>query len=269
AGAGGGGGPAGPRSARKALRVAARRRRRFERLEARRFTERSRRRRLTWLVSLSSVALLGVIVLVTAYSPVFAVRAISIEGTSRIDGAQVQQALADQVGRPLALVDFGRMQSELAAFPLIQSYSTESSLPNTLIVRIVERQPVGAITAAAGGFDLVDPAGVTVSHSDARPAGFPVIDLAASALGSPGFLGATAVLRAMPADLLAKIDTISAATPDSVTFTLAGGGQKVVWGSDADSALKARVLDKLIGTQDADASLTYDVSSPESPVVFR
>lgn len=252
--------------ARKNLHVAERRRRRYERLEARRFTERSRRRRLTWLVSLGSVALLVVVVLFTAYSPVFAVRAISVEGTSRIDAAQVQSALQDQVGRPLALVDYARMTSQLAQFPLIQSYSTESSLPNTLVVRIVERQPVGAVAAAAG-FDLVDPAGITVSHSDARPDGFPVIDLAGTAIGSPGFLGVTSVLRSMPADLLAKVDTVSAATLDSVTFTLLGAGQKVVWGSASNLALKARVLDKLIATQDADASLTYDVSSPESPVV--
>ncbi|RFA21352.1 hypothetical protein B7R25_06845 [Subtercola boreus] len=248
--------------------MAARRRQRFERLESRRFTEQSRRRRLTWIVSLGAVALLVVVVLVTAYSPVFAVRAISVEGTSRIDSAQVQSALSDQVGRPLALVDYGRMESELSGFPLIQSYSTESSLPNTLVVRIVERQPVGAVAAASGaGFDLVDPAGVVVSHSDARPDGFPVIDLSGTAIGSPGFLGATAVLRALPAALLANVDTISAATPDSVTFTVAGGGQKVMWGSSANSALKALVLDKLIATQNADATLTYDVSSPESPVV--
>ncbi|MDF2442451.1 MAG: cell division protein FtsQ [Subtercola sp.] len=260
------GGGAGTRSARSALRAAARRRR-VEQQEARRFTERSRRRRLTWIVSLGAIAALVLVVLFTAYSPVFAVRAITVQGTSRIDAGQVQAALADQVGKPLALVDFGRMESELAGFPLIQSYSTESSLPNTLIVRIVERQPVAQITAAAGGFDLVDPAGVVVSHSDARQDGFPVIDTAASAVGSPGFLGATAVLRAMPADLLAKVDTITAATPDSVSFTLSGADQKVVWGSDANSALKAKVLDKLIGTQNADDSLTYDVSSPESPVV--
>ncbi|TQL53832.1 cell division protein FtsQ [Subtercola boreus] len=249
------------------LRTAERRRRRVERLEARRFTERSRRRRVTWLVSLGAVAALVLVVLFTAYSPVFAVRSITVQGTSRLDAAQLQAALADQVGRPLALVDFGRMESELAAFPLIQSYSTESSLPNTLIVRIVERQPVGSVAVPAGGFDLVDPAGVVMSHSDARPDGFPVIDVTASAVGSPGFLGAAAVLRSMPADLLAKVDTISAATPDSVMFTLGGGGQKVVWGSEANSSLKALVLDKLIGTQNAEKSITYDVSSPESPVV--
>ncbi|WP_323511291.1 FtsQ-type POTRA domain-containing protein [Subtercola sp. RTI3] len=254
--------------ARKNVRVAERRRRRYERAESRRFTERSRRRRLTWLISLGTLVGLIVVVVVTAYSPLFAVRSVSITGTSRIDAAQVEAALSGQVGRPLALVDYGSIQSQLAAFPLIQSYSTESQLPNTLVIRVVERQPVGSIVSASGaGFDLVDPAGVVVEHSDARPAGFALIDLAGTPVGSPGFLAATTVLRTLPADLLANVDSISAATPDSVTMVLGGVGQKVIWGSSANSALKARVLDKLITTQSANEKLTYDVSSPESPVV--
>ena len=252
--------------ARKNVRIAERKRRRYERSEARRFTERSRRRRLTWIIS--GAVLVGLILLVvfTAYSPLFAVRSVDVEGTSRIDASQVQSALADQLGKPLALVDYSAIKNDLGTFTLIQSYSTESQLPNTLVIRIVERQPVGAV-ANGTGFDLVDPAGVVISHSDQRPDGYPTIDTSAAAVGSPGFLAATAVLRALPAELLAKVDSVSAATPDSVTLVLTGGRQKVVWGSVDNSALKALVLDKLIGTQNADDALTYDVSSPDNPVV--
>ncbi|MCU1477388.1 MAG: cell division protein FtsQ [Subtercola sp.] len=252
--------------ARKNVRVAERKRRRYERSEARRFTERSRRRRLTWIISAAVLVGLVLVVVFTAYSPLFAVRSVDIEGTSRIDASQVQSALADQLGKPLALVDYGAIKNDLATFTLIQSYSTESQLPNTLVIRIVERQPVGAV-ASGTGFDLVDPAGVVVAHSDQRPDGFPTIDLAGGPVGSPGFLGATAVLAALPADLLAKVDSVSAATPDSVTLVLTGSGQKVVWGSVDNSALKAEVLDKLIGTQSPNDAVTYDVSSPDTPIV--
>ncbi len=248
------------------MRVAERKRRRYERSEARRFTERSRRRRLTWIISAAVLVGLVLVVVFTAYSPLFAVRTVDVEGTSRIDATQVQSALAGQLGKPLALVDYGAIKGDLSTFTLIQSYSTESQLPNTLVIRIVERQPVGAV-ASGTGFDLVDPAGVVVSHSDQRPAGYPTIDTSAAPVGSPGFLGATAVLRALPAELLAKVDSVSAATPDSVTLVLTGAGQKVVWGSVDNSALKAIVLDKLIGTQSPDDHLTYDVSSPDNPVV--
>ncbi|MCU1482626.1 MAG: hypothetical protein JWQ19_3412 [Subtercola sp.] len=246
------------------MRAAERERRRYERAEARRFTERTRRRRLFWLVSAGIVVALVLLVVFTAYSPLFAVRTVDIEGTSRIDAAQVESALSDQVGKPLALVDYGAINRDLAAFTLIQSYATESELPNTLVIRIVERQPVGSVTGGTG-FDLVDAAGVVIEHSDQRPANYPQIDTSVAAVGSPGFLAATAVLRALPADLLAKVGTVSAATPDSVTLVLTDAGQKVIWGSVDDSALKAVVLDKLIAAQGDNS--TYDVSSPDTPIV--
>ncbi|WP_443069976.1 FtsQ-type POTRA domain-containing protein [Subtercola sp. YIM 133946] len=250
------------------MRTAERKRRRYERSEARRFTERARRRRIAWLVSAGILVALVLVVVFTAYSPLFAVRTVDIEGTSRIDASQVESALSDQLGKPLALVDYGAINRDLAGFTLIQSYATESQLPNTLVVRIVERQPVGSVASASGaGFDLVDPAGVVISHSDTRPDGYPLIDLAGGPVGSAGFAAAASVLRVLPPELLAKVDSVSAATPDSVTLVLGGVGQKVVWGSVDDSALKAKVLDKLIGTQDQDAQLTYDVSSPETPIV--
>ncbi|GAA0994570.1 FtsQ-type POTRA domain-containing protein [Subtercola frigoramans] len=252
--------------AEKDMRAAERQRRHYERSEARRFTERSRRRRLGWLVSLGVVVALVLVVVFTAYSPMFAVRAVAIEGTSRVDAAAVRTALSAQLGKPLALIDYGAIESDLSAFPLIQSYSTESQLPDTLVVHIIERSPVGQL-ASGTGFDLVDPAGVTVQHTEQQTAGFPVIDLAGGQLGGPGFLASTTVLRTLPADLLAKVGSVSAATPDSVTLVLNGGAQKVIWGSAESSSLKALVLDKLIGTQNPDSRLTYDVSSPESPVV--
>ncbi|UFS60471.1 FtsQ-type POTRA domain-containing protein [Subtercola endophyticus] len=250
--------------ARKNVRATERERRRYERAEARRFTERSRRRRLFWLVSAGIVVALVLLVVFTAYSPLFAVRTVDIEGTSRIDAAQVEFALSDQVGKPLALVDYGAINRDLATFTLIQSYAIESELPNTLVIRIVERQPVGSVPSGTG-FDLVDAAGVVIEHSDQRPTGYPQIDTTVAAVGSPGFLAATAVLRALPADLLAKVGTVSAATPDSVTLVLTDAGQKVIWGSVDNSALKAVVLDKLIAAQGDNS--TYDVSSPDTPIV--
>src|SRR5207244_6325854 len=65
---------------------------------------------------------------------------------SRIKAAAVSAALKDQLGRPLPLVDFNAIRADLAAFPLIRSFSTESHPPSTLVVRIVERVPVGVIT---------------------------------------------------------------------------------------------------------------------------
>ncbi|MFI5061244.1 MAG: FtsQ-type POTRA domain-containing protein, partial [Actinomycetales bacterium] len=119
----------------RAVREARRERARVERGEVRRFTKRSRRRRMMWLSGLGVLILLVAGVALTAFSPLLALRTVDVEGTSRIDASAVKKALADQLGRPLPLVDQGAIRSDLAAFPLIRSFSVESHPPNTIVVR--------------------------------------------------------------------------------------------------------------------------------------
>ncbi len=252
--------------ARRQLKQATRSRQRYERDESRRFTQRSRRRRLAWLISGGAVAGLVLVVLLAAYSPLLAVRGVAIEGTSRVDVTAVTNALDDQVGRPLALVDYGAIERDLAQFPMIESYSVEARPPDILAIRVVERRPVAQVQTATG-FDLLDAAGVTVQQSVERIAGFPVIDLTGTQIGSPGFEAAAAVLTSLPDALLSQVDRISGTTPDSVTLVFGGAGQRVVWGSAEDSELKAVILQRLIATQDPAAAVEYDVSSPQNPVV--
>jgi cell division protein FtsQ len=257
-----------PPSARAQLRDARRKRKRFERGEVRRFTKRSRQRRLAWL---SGLAVLGALVLgvaLTAFSPLMALHTIQVQGTQRISASALQTALAGQLGRPLPLVDFGAIKRDLAAFPLIRSYTTESHPPGTLIVRIVERKPV-AVTQVGSKFLLVDPAGVTISSSAQRPAGYPIVKpagAAGSAAWRSGFTAAVAVLQVLPADLLSKVDVVTAATTDDVTFTLAGGGPTVVWGSPDQSDLKAVDLARIMAAPGLGRITVYDVSSPHTVV---
>jgi cell division protein FtsQ len=116
-------------------------------------------------------------------------------------------------------------------------------------------------------FAVVDPAGIVVESVSERPAGLPLIKAGEASIGNKGFNAAVEVLLALPADLLARVDTIEATTKDDVVFTLAGGLQSVRWGSADKTPLKARVLATLVPTQNQAARLLYDVSAPEAPVV--
>jgi cell division protein FtsQ len=254
------------REARRDLRRAGRKRRRFEKGEIKRFTRRARNRRVVWFtVGGIAIALVGVL-LVAVYSPLLALRTVSVDGTSRVDAAAVVDALDGQVGTPLALVDYDSITRELADFPLIRSYVTEVVPPDTLLVHIIERSPVVAVVDGAE-FDLLDPAGIVVQSSDTRPEGFPLIDIGGADVESTAYSSVVEVLLSLPAPLLAEVDTISASTKDDVGFVLRGVGQSVVWGSSDDSALKARTLAAMVANQDADARVEYDVSAPGSVVV--
>jgi cell division protein FtsQ len=253
-------------AARAEARKAARARKRYERGEVRRFTRRSRNRRAAWLTVLGVFALLFGLVAVAVYSPALALKTVRVEGASTVSAAEVKNAVKGQLGTPLALLDLQRIKTELAKFPLIRSYVTEAVPPNTLIIHIVERSPIGALSDASG-FVVVDPAGVTISRSEERPEGLPIIDTGSADTRSVAFRSAVSVLLALPSSVLSTVDTVTATTNDDVTLVLSGVGQKVVWGSADRSAMKARVLADLIAHEDPGAAVEFDVSAPNNAVV--
>jgi cell division protein FtsQ len=253
-------------TARAELKRAARDRRRYERTEVRRFTRRTRTRRAVWLAVLAVMVTLVALVGVAVYSPILSLKTIKIEGASRVSSGAIRTAVDSQLGTPLALINFGQITNELAKFPLVRSYVTETVPPDTLVIHIVERVPIGVI-ATPSGFTVVDAAGVTISTSDTRPPELPLIDVGTSATKGSAFKAAVQVLLALPASVLSKVDQVAAHTIDDVTLVLTGVGQKVVWGSPASSGEKAKVLTDLIAHQSPGVVVEYDVSAPSNAVV--
>jgi cell division protein FtsQ len=246
------------------LRKAARARRHFEHAEVRRFTRRTRRRRATWVTVMAIVGALAVVLAVAVYSPILALREITIDGTSRIDQADLQEAVGDQLGTPLALINFSDIRSELSAFPLIRSYVTETVPPNTLRIHIVEREPIGVVSRG-NNFDQVDPAGVVVASSSDRPE-LPLITMGDGGVDSRAFTSAVEVLLAMPDTVRSQVDTITANTADDVGITLRGTSPRVIWGSADNSEEKATVLTLMLGRPECGAQPVIDVSAPMAPI---
>lgn len=245
--------------------AAARARRKALRSEVRRFTVRQRHRRMAWLGVVGALVVLVLGTLGVAYSPLFAVEKVRVVGTSRLDAADVEKALAGQRGTPLPLVDQSKVKAALVAFPLVESYSLEARPPHELVVRIVERTPIGAIRSAAG-YTLVDAAGVALSTTATAPKGYPLLTIAGGA-GSESFLAAGTVYRSLPDDLRAMVTAITASTPNDVILVLGETGTKVRWGTSDDSAIKAVVLAKAMEKQPPRKVRIYDVSSPGALVI--
>ena len=241
---------------------AARARRKALRAEIRRFTQRSRRRRIVWLSSIGAVVLLIGGSVAAAYSPLFAVEKITVAGATTLDPAVIEAALADQLGTPLALVDTSEVKAALLAFPLIETYALEARPPHDLTVRILERTPIGVIRSDAG-YTLVDAAGVALATTSDQPAGQPLVDVEGG-VDSPAFESAGLVVRALPSDVRATLTGVTATTADDVTLTLSTG-LTVVWGSADESALKAITLSKAMGVNPGATSI--DVTSPKVAVI--
>ena len=205
------------------------------------------------------VALLAILA-VAIFSPLLALRTIRIEGTSKVSSTAVQSAVSGQLGTPLALIDQGKLRSELATFKLIRSYSTSIVPPHTLVIHVVEREAIGAVKHGKM-FDQVDAAGVVLARS-ATSAGLPVIDVRGAKPGSAAFQSVVRVLLAMPTSVSKLIQTVSASTMDDVSLTLAGTTNLVVWGSADQSDLKALDLSRLLAQPTCKAQAVIDVSAP-------
>ncbi|UOE44873.1 FtsQ-type POTRA domain-containing protein [Agromyces larvae] len=253
--------PADGRAARRAVAKAARERRRYEKQEIRRFTQRTRRRRIAWLVAVGSVLLVVGGAVAAAYSPIMALREVRVEGLVRTSEADVVAAFDDQIGTPLALIGSDDVQAALRGFPLIETYAAETVPPGTLVLRVVERTPVGVVQTS-NDLALVDGAGVVIDHLAERPEGQPLIE--AGAVTSEGFRAAAAVIRSLPPQVRPQVVRATAETVDDVRLELASG-VSVVWGSAEQSTTKADVLAALM-VSSPDAS-RYDVSAPMNPVV--
>lgn len=249
----------------KSTRQAARARKRAERAEYRRFTASTRQRRLTWTAGVGSVLALAIVVVIVTTSPLMSLRTIRVEGVSRLSASEVIEQLQPLAGLPLARVSAADVARELSDVALIQSVDTRVELPDTLAVSIVERTPLGAV-GTAGNFKVVDQAAVELWTDTVRPTELPLIGVAADA-EDRGFQAIVEALAVIPADVLRRIDRITATSADTVAFSLRDSDHQVLWGSSEFSAQKARALPAALQAAGAAGSKLIDLSTPETVVI--
>jgi cell division protein FtsQ len=164
------------------------------------------------------------------------------------------------------MVSPAEISKALTAFALIESFSVVSLPPHTLKIQISERQPIGVILLGGTNY-LYDPAGVRIGIASGGER-LPKISISGDPEDSKEFDAAIEVLMALPASLLERVSEINAKSKDDVTLRLRGySGQRIIWGDGSDSVLKSKVLDALVANQKETDRVTFDVSSPNAPVV--
>ncbi len=250
----------------KTVRDAVQQRKKAERREMKRFTSAARRRRQVAAVVASAVAALILFVAVGAFTPLMGLQTIQIVGATRLDTAAAVSALEAQKNVPLPVVDKSTVEATLKNFSIVQSYSVELVPPHTMLIRVVERVPILAVQTP-DGFDLVDPVGVVVEHSAGRPEGFPLSVNVPLDPASPVFSAVSEAVRALPADVAAQVDTVTASTQNDVAFQLRSSGVQVVWGSAKDSARKGVVLKSALAGLAGRPVTSINVASPDN-IVF-
>lgn len=225
-----------------------------------------RAKRLVASLSMGSIAILLLIVGVATFSPALAIKEIYVTGTDRIKPELISKALQSHIGTPLPLLDEQEVAKSLGSFALIESFSAIALPPNGLEVKISERQAI-CIVNVKGERWLFDPAGVRVAPATGESA-LPEILITEDPRNSQRFRNAIDVLMALPEDLLDQVEFIEAKSKDDVQMSLRSSkDQRIIWGDSSESVLKSKVLQALMANHRKTQSVTFDVSSPNAPVV--
>jgi cell division protein FtsQ len=206
-------------------------------------------------------------IVAAVYTPVLALRTVTVEGTRLLSAEQVQAALAPLKGKPLPQISDADVSALLQPLVQVKHVTAEARPPGTLAVHITERVPVAKLKQGEA-LQLVDAEGTPLSStSDDASVALPVIDAGAGVLAPEVFHAVTAVLGALPADVLAKLSDASAKSADAVELKLVDG-QTIIWGNAGEKELKARVLAALlkVPADPKNPVRIYDVSVPRHPV---
>ncbi|MFJ2509134.1 cell division protein FtsQ/DivIB [Arthrobacter citreus] len=225
-----------------------------------------RRRRYVVAGAAAAAVLLAVLFFVVFFSPALALKNLRVEGNTLLTTQEAEAALAPLLGTPLALIADSDAGALLGDRPEVQSVEVTAVPPSDLVVTVTERVPV-AVLQNGSEFLLIDEEGRQLKAVGERgQAALPLIDGGTDAVNSSVFPTVTAVLAALPPNVLGMLDHASAQTVDSVELQLTGG-QTVFWGSAEANAAKARALEALLLMPPADPPVSvFDVSTPNRPV---
>jgi cell division protein FtsQ len=229
----------------------------------RRFARRQWLRRwLVWRYVIASVLLVALVigtVWLVFVSSFLTVRQVQVQGESLLTRQQILSAAEVPDGAHLVELDLGAIRARVGALAPVRRVDVSRDWPHGVLIKVTERSPV-AVVEIGGRFHAMDAEGVLFRDYPRPPAGMPRV-VSTEGTSSAALAEAARVIAALPPGLAGRVDHVAVAGVDQVSLVMRGGAQ-VIWGSDAQSDLKAQVLEKLL----AQPGHTYDVSVPGQPV---
>jgi cell division protein FtsQ len=202
-------------------------------------------------------------------SPLFAVRAVQVDGVHSLSAAEVRDAAGLRTGTPLLQVDLDAAAARVRRLPQVASAQVTRGWPDRVVVTVDERLPV-AVVQRAGERTLVDAGGALFDTiTGPAPPGVVPLDVAAPGPRDPATRAALAAIGALPAAVRAQVTLVTAPTPAQVTLALPGP-VTVLWGDGGAAAAKAAALRGLLDQLRSGALgavTTIDVSAPDAVVL--
>jgi cell division protein FtsQ len=232
------------------------------------------RRRLYRLGVLGVLVVVLLVLAGLAFTPLFDVDRLEVEGTFRTDPQDVLEAGDIHRGDPTVLVDASAATAAVAALPWVADVHVERSFPGTVRYVVVEREPAAAALTDGGRGVVLDGEGQVVQVVEGDPAALdlPLLD----GVVAPAEQGATIdrddrtellleVARALPGGLVPVVGEVR--TGDAgVELGLVPTGTALL--GEADDLEGAYVaLASVLGAVTPACVGTVDVAVPAAPVL--
>ncbi|WP_218220179.1 cell division protein FtsQ/DivIB [Nesterenkonia sp. Act20] len=234
-------------------------------------TSRRRRRRAALAALITLAVLLGLVAMLY-FSPLLALRTITVEDNDLLTGDRAQELLEPLRGTPLPQVSEADvsmlLQDELAVAEVVVA----AKLPEGLQVRVIEHPPVAEVHVGEE-IHFYSQEGEVIrvfedwERPDAQGYATPEISAEAALQNESVFKTIVSVLGQLPEGARDELDSATAESRDSVQLQLADG-RTVVWGSDDRGAEKAAVLEAILSSEAEDfgSADVLDISTPSAPV---
>jgi len=222
------------------------------------------RRVRRWLLGTFAVGVVAGLVWLVWFSTVLVATDVEVEGMSTLRAETIRQQADVPLGVQLARLDTVAIETRVARMERIDKVDVRRRWPNTVLVSVKERVPVGWVLSN-GAIRYVDRNGIDFRTVSSEPENLLEIriDTEDPLVRQQALEAVTRVitfLRSKARGIYAQIQYVSAETQDSVHLRLTEK-RIVVWGSAERNEEKAVVLRPLLRV-DAER---YDVSAPELP----
>lgn len=212
-------------------------------------------------VSIAALLFIGITYLL-AWSPVFAVKEISVAGLPATISEQSLIAKSHIVkGNQLARIEPRSIERTLEEISWIKSASLSRNwIRGSVSISITPRVPVGIFQERA-----LDSDGILFDFPGRMPKGLPFVRASSAELG----LEAIALFTSLPQDFRDSLLSISASNSSSISSWQNFDGRKikVQWGTAEDIALKVSVYRTLMELPENKNVKRVDLSAPHAPIV--
>lgn len=262
--------------------------------DASRYRSRSQRRRFSTVLVVVAILLgvLGVGGFALANSSVFTISQVTVSGVSHITADELTELAGVSEGSTLLNVDADGIATRLTSNPWVQSVTVERVFPDTINLAITERTISAVVSVTVDSANTVERWALSSdgmwltelpdqNSEEGQALATSIYDDAANALeitdipyGSTPEAGsycdnanienALGIIDGMTTELADQVVSVSAASSDSTTLTLASGVE-IAFGDSNDIRDKERVCLALL--EEYAGQISYiNVRTPSSPV---